>query len=175
MGTKKRSDMQMTDYSWLHTEMERVKWKSFFVTRKNVSMNSISGASFSPELLPKDYLDFLFEFGEVSFFRNFSSHGHLLSVIAPKIVDVRGRALIYIGGYWLEGRTYLDSEKSRPLILRAGKLRDVADSFSGWLKARFARCKREYSKADWMQLANVPIPFSQQELQVATSNPNRST
>jgi hypothetical protein len=168
--------MQKADFSWFDKEMKRVKWSTFYVTRRNFTLESLRNLGLHQEDLPEDYLTFLLKYGEALLFRKFSSmDSHYMSVLAPSLVTQHTSVpMLLIGGYWTEGRAYLIQDEIGVYSNSGTRPTKISESFEAWFCSRFNRGKRQYKSAEWKTLESPPRPFSPAEEAIAKALPRYS-
>src|SRR5689334_12315311 len=132
-------------YEWLKKEADGVKWKKFFVFKRNADRSSIDVVEKQFAPLPTDYSEFLAEFGESKLFRSLNHPSYNMAVFSkPRILEgLNGEKLLEIGFFINGGYAHLcrpegSGEARLGVFEGAGlHLRKAADSFEGWLKKRF--------------------------------------
>src|SRR5260370_15751327 len=144
-------------YEWLNKEAETVKWRKFFVFKRNTEPQVIATVEKQFAALPTDYKTFLYEHGESRLFRSLNHPSYNMGVFStPRSLEGRkGELLLEIGFFINGGYAHFRRPKgavdAEPGVFEGAGLqvRKAADSFEEWLKKRFERAKKLYKKSDW--------------------------
>ncbi|MFO1514761.1 MAG: hypothetical protein U1F83_17930 [Verrucomicrobiota bacterium] len=175
----------MSRYAWLENEVRRVPRKKFYKieARCHTDLAEVE-ARYGP--LPRDYVDFVDEFGQASLFRASDAPWHYLAVMVPPEVRLgeaapkRGRDsatrlrighFINTGYAWFEWQNGSLVEDGAVFLGLSGQRRKGAASFEQWLKEKFAACRKFYSRDEWQNILTPVPPFNFQEQQILEAMP----
>lgn len=167
MTTARRSD----DFLWLTEELALVQTKKYFVV--DISTGK-SPALFGnrPELLPREYAQFIERFGSAMLYRQHIGYG--LGVMAPplEVASKRGGEPLLYFGHFLDRPAYFKVEhlqqhtKCPVFEGQSGRLVLAADGFAAWLQRRAAMLRSRIEKKRWEEIVAGPPAFSPVEQQI---------
>lgn len=158
-------------YAWLVDETSAVRWRKFFVFKRDYEQKAIEEAQARFARLPADYILFIQTFGESLLFRSLQDNWHNMSVSShPAIFEwVHGESLLNIG-YFINGgnafyRKRAGTAEVQPAVFESCgvQVRKAADSFEHWLRKRYNQCRKLYKKAEWKRIVEGAAPFTPEE------------
>jgi hypothetical protein len=164
-------------FDWLRQELLLIKSRRFHIFDSLSADDFYYSTSDQRINLIGDYSDFLKEFGWARLFTD-EQDAPLLSVyplrICRKHICKDGK--IYIGfGYRGQQSVYFDEQEilstgcSKVYVVNTKVGREIASSFSEWLKGAYEWVRAKYSATQWKKIIEGPKPFSEKELAIVSA------
>ena len=156
-------------FEWLNEEMSQIRTPKFHLVDGTASAELRHGVESCGFPLPPSYREFVLRFGNAKLYRRGSNW--LVQVYAgPREAENdQAESLIHFG------RTENSLAYFKESLLTAGKesrvfewrheqgVRQTADNFEDWLKAKCNSARKRYKKKEWEAIEKGPSPFNDYE------------
>lgn len=165
-------------FDWLKDEMDRIKTRKFHVVDGLLSDEQRELVEQSDLPVPPSYKQFVIQFGNANLYRQGSSYLVRVFDVPTDARSDDGHALLHFGrtdialAYFRESLLVLGEESPVFEWEHQQGLRQTANNFEEWLRARCEAARKSFSKKEWAAIEKGPPPFTEREQAIVKSRRN---